>query len=242
MIVVPMSDLHGYLPKPEQVPPCDVVCICGDIVPLAYQNNDVASIAWFCLNFVPWTDKLECKKVVFVAGNHDFMFEHIMFNSRGKQKTPSENMDDLLPGGHRGQHKIVYLRDNSVEIEGKKFYGTPWVSGLPGWAFNKTEEELEEKWKQMPKRADVLLTHAPTNEWDMGTVLQQRQFNTGANYGSVALSNALKEREIKHVFCGHVHSGLHMPVQYKDNCWIANVSVMDEDYKVQTYYFRTFEI
>lgn len=244
MILVPLSDLHGYLPKPEQVPPCDVVCICGDIVPLEYQNNDAASIAWFCLDFVPWTDQLDCKKVVFIAGNHDFFLEHMLYNSRGKKKTPTENLNDLLPGANRMKHnKIVYLRDNSVEIEGKKFYGTPWVSGLPGWAFNKTEEELEtEIWNQMPKRADVLLTHAPASMYEMGTVHQHGAYNNGANYGSEALDRILGEREIGYTFCGHVHTGMHKPYQYKTNCWIVNVSVKDEDYRVQTYYFPTYEI
>lgn len=70
MKIVCISDLHGFLYKPEDVPECDVVCICGDIVPLDYQGDDVASIAWFCLEFVPWTDQLRCKKVIFIAGNH----------------------------------------------------------------------------------------------------------------------------------------------------------------------------
>jgi hypothetical protein len=247
MKVVPLSDLHGYLPKPEQVPECDVVTISGDFVPLEYQNDDCKSIAWFCLEFVPWTDKLPCKKVVLVAGNHDFFMEHIMLgpvreDGSRKCRSASEVLSKLLPDHHKGQHKIVYLRDNSWEFEGKRFYGTPWTTGLPGWAFACTEEEFAEHLKQMPKKLDVLLTHAPASMYEMGTVHQHGAYNNGANHGSEALDRILGEREIGHTFCGHVHTGMHKPFQYKTNCWIANVSVKDEDYKVQTYYFPTYEI
>ena len=73
--VVALSDLHGYLPRPEEFPECDVACCCGDFVPLEYQNDDVASIAWFCLEFIPWVDKLPCKKFILVSGNHDFFMD-----------------------------------------------------------------------------------------------------------------------------------------------------------------------
>lgn len=43
-----ISDLHGHLPK--DLPGGDVLCICGDIVPLDYQNDFTQSIAWFCLD------------------------------------------------------------------------------------------------------------------------------------------------------------------------------------------------
>ena len=247
MKLVPLSDLHGYLPKPEQVPECDIVTISGDFVPLEYQNDDCKSIAWFCLEFVPWTDKLSCKKVVLVAGNHDFFMEHIMLgpvreDGSRKCRTASEVLSKLLPDHHKGQHKIVYLRDNSWEYQGKKFYGTPWTTGLPGWAFACTEIEFAEHIQQMPKRLDVLLTHMPPKIGDVGTVLQ-RGHNYLRNFSSQVLTDAMQERNIKHTFCGHVHTGCHIATKYgdKDN-WVANVSVKDEDYKVQTYYFPTYEI
>lgn len=250
MKIVAISDLHGYLPDPESIPACDVVCICGDFVPLEYQNDDVASIAWFCLEFVPWTDKLNCKKVLLVAGNHDFFMEHIMLGpirEDGTQKcrTASEVLKKLLPGNNKGRHKIVYLRDSSVEIEGVTFYGTPWTTGLPGWAFACTEEEFEEHLKRMPKRLDVLLTHMPPAFGDVGTVLQHGTFNYGSDYSSNVLAEALLSREIRYTFCGHVHSGSHTLAEYgpePNKRYIQNVSVKDENYKVQTYYFRSIEI
>lgn len=251
-----MSDLHGYLPKPEDVPECDVVCICGDIVPLEYQNDDVASISWFTLEFVPWTDELRCKKVLLVAGNHDFFLEHIMKgpvreDGSWKCRSASEVLKKLLPGNNKGKHKIIYLRDNSVELFGKIFYGTPWCESLSRWAFFGDEEFLEDVWSRIPKKLDVLLTHMPPNLAMCGTVLQGGQYNTGTNYGSNILAKKILERNIHYTFCGHVHSGSHLENYVKveeesDDLHtpniVTNVSVKDEDYKVQTIFYTVFEI
>lgn len=263
--VVPFSDLHGYLFDPKSLPECDVACCCGDFVPLEYQNDDVASIAWFCLEFVPWVDKLPCKKFILLSGNHDFFLEHIMLgpvreDGTRKCRTALEVLKKLLPGNNKGKHKIVYLRDSSVEIDGKKFYGTPWTTGLPGWAFACTEEEFADHLTQMPKVFDVLLTHMPPSLCDVGTVLQAGR-GYGRNYSSQTLADAMLKREIKWTFCGHVHSGNHVPGFYgfeesskdvddlhgstiiDDRVQrVVNVSVKDEDYRVQTYYFPVFEI
>ena len=247
MKVVALSDLHGYLPRPEEFPACDVVCICGDIVPLEYQNDDVASIAWFCLEFVPWSDQLPCKKVVFIAGNHDFFLEHIMFgpvreDGSRKCRTASEVLKKLLPGCNKRKHKLIYLRDNSVEIEGKRFYGTPWIADLEGWAFYNSDDGLESVWSKIPKKLDVLLTHMPPRVAEMGTVLQQGRYNYMNDYGSDILYGKMLDRDIHYTFCGHVHSGRHTPVEYKNNNRVVNVSVKDENYQVQTFCFPVFEV
>ena len=245
MKVVAFSDIHGLLPKPEDIPECDVVCLPGDLVPLDYQNDDIASIAWFCLEFVPWTDALKCKKVIFIGGNHDFFLEHIMFHKREdgtvKRRTPQEVMKKLLPGNNKGKHKLIYLCDNSVQIDGKSFYGTPWINDLSRWAFYKSNEDLVETWKGIPKNLDVLIAHMPPDCHDMGTVLET-SWSTGNNFGSKELYEAMVAKNIHHTFCGHVHSGNHETSEYKPGCFVTNVSLLDEDYKPKYCYFKVFEI
>ena len=46
-----ISDLHGNLPSPDIFDAGDVLCICGDIVPLDFQRDMIKSIAWFCMKF-----------------------------------------------------------------------------------------------------------------------------------------------------------------------------------------------
>ncbi len=238
MKVVALSDLHGYLPSHKNIPKCDVVCICGDIVPLNYQGNDALSVSWFCLDFVPWTDTLDCDKVIFIAGNHDFFLEHISKECAYKSK---DVLKTLLPGNNKSKHKLIYLCDNSIEIDGKIFYGTPWVTGLAGWAFNKTNEELQDIWKKIPFHVDVLLTHEAPNIANAGCVLQSK-FQT-LNFGNDVLANVLMEKDIRYNFCGHIHSGNHSCTEYKDNCHVCNVSIKDEDYIVKWgKNIKTFEI
>ena len=230
MKVISMSDLHGFLPKSNTVPECDVVCICGDIVPLEYQNNAAQSISWFCLDFVPWTDSLKCKRVVFIGGNHDFWLETLMYKPNGDLRTASYVLKDLLPGNNKGKHKLIYLRDSLVEIEGVTFYGSPWITDLKDWAFYGDSVFLTEIWDYIPKRLDVLLTHQPPNISDMGTVLQGDTPGLN-NFGSDILTKKLLDREIRYTFCGHVHSGNHELMEYKPGCFITNVSVKDEFYQ-----------
>lgn len=246
MKVVAISDLHGYLPKVESMPAGDVLCICGDIVPLDYQRDLIMSCVWFALDFNKWANSLPYKKVIFIAGNHDFFLEEL---GPKHKHTASEVMKKLLPGSHKGESKLVYLFDNSVEIEGKRFYGTPWIEELDRWAFYRPVEHtdeygngLKELYAKIPNKCDVILTHMPPKYMGLGEVIQGGNFNTGADYGSQALADATvgKQKEFKYLLCGHVHSGCHLPVD-SNGRKLVNVSIKDENYKVNYVPF-VFEI
>lgn len=248
MHCVAISDIHGFLEKPSKMPNGDVLCICGDIVPLEYQSSYERSIAWFLLEFVPWTDKLPYKKVIVVAGNHDFFFERL--HKKGysleydKEKdctvehytwrSPSDVLKCLLPGNNKAKHKLTYLCDNSIEIEGIVFYGSPWVN-LRGWAFHQNSEGIRDKFSKIPKRCDVILTHTPPKFAGLGQVHSYLN-----DYGSQELADMLAERQFKYALCGHVHSGQHSVVCQQDKHY-ANVSIKDEDYS-PTYFPLEFDV
>ena len=219
------SDLHGHLPK--DLPGGDVLLICGDIVPLDYQSDFTQSVAWFCLDFAPWAESLPYRKVVFIGGNHDFFLEELSV-----RHSPSSVMKHLLPGPHKGQSKLVYLCDNSVEIDTIRIYGTPWIADLARWAFYKPEDELMAAYDRIPRKCDILLTHMPPLACEAGRVLQHGCFNTMADYGSQALADAISTREIKYALCGHVHTGNHSPEPFGSVRNVVNVSLKDENYRV----------
>ena len=104
MKIVALSDLHGTLPT--FVPECDVVVIAGDILPLNIQRKIDESICWLCNDFKDWANKLECQKVVFIAGNHDFVFEHFLEN----KFMNSAEIGEMIFG--KNNSKIVYLCDS----------------------------------------------------------------------------------------------------------------------------------
>ena len=74
MKICVLSDLHGFLI--DYIQPCELVLICGDIVPLRMQRNKPQCEKWLKTEFADWIKSLPCEKVVFVAGNHDFVFEN----------------------------------------------------------------------------------------------------------------------------------------------------------------------
>ena len=76
MKCVALSDLHGDLP--EDIPECDIVIIAGDILPLNIQRDKIKSTAWLCNEFKNWCNFLKCSKVIFIAGNHDFVLYHYL--------------------------------------------------------------------------------------------------------------------------------------------------------------------
>ena len=67
--ITAISDLHGDLPKIDS---CDILLICGDTVPLNCQRSGQETRKWLKQEFLPWVDKLECKHVLIIPGNHDW--------------------------------------------------------------------------------------------------------------------------------------------------------------------------
>ena len=244
--IVAISDIHGLLPE---LPECDVVCCAGDISPLEYQKDQTQMLGWFYLVFLPWVESLPCKKFIIVAGNHDFFLQNIhrrlIDESDGYRRytwrSASDVMKKLLPGNLRGKYnKLVYLCDSSYEYEGHRFYGTPWIGDLSNWAFYQDNDTLMEKYRNIPKKCDVIITHMPPKIEGLGEVIQGGCFNTGTDYGSPELAEVLKTRDFKYALCGHVHSGQHLPVEF-DGKKLVNLFLKNEDYK-ENYYPFEFEI
>lgn len=213
MLICALSDLHGYLPK--DIPKCEVVCIAGDIVPLNIQNDIAKSFIWFGHDFLPWCEDLPCEKVLLVAGNHDFFLEVF---SNTHQAGKSYKFGD--------NSKVIYLCNSIYKFNHMKFYGTPNVTDLSGWAFNVEFPESKEVFGRIPD-CDVLITHTlPFDANNTGNVFASP---TKPDYGSWELRDAISERKIKYIFCGHVHTGNHKLSDWEGH-YIANVSIKKEDY------------
>ena len=231
MKIVALSDLHGSLPK--IVPECDVVVIAGDILPLNIQRKIDESICWLCNDFKDWANNLECQKVIFIAGNHDFVFERFLEN---KFMNSAETEEMIF---EKNNNKIVYLCDSKYVWQDKTFYGFPWCPNLEKWAFYKNETEMEKAVQLIPNKLDVLITHCPPQSTLQATVLQQG-WNYMTDFGCQELTTGLISKDINWCICGHIHSGKHTPdTVFGTN--VVNVSIKDEDYKI-SYNLFEFEI
>lgn len=241
MKIVAISDIHGLLPE---LPKCDVVTISGDIVPLHIQTKYEDCLAWLAGPFQNWALNLDCQKVIFIAGNHDYVFEYMSNEGEHKCNTGAQpswkfGYDTigtrmmLFQLDNPGNPKIVYLKDSSYVYNGVVFYGTPWCPNLKNWAFYKDSQGLTKAFMNIPEDTDVLLTHCPPKYMGQGLV-HETNFNYMNDFGCVELQDALEfnfAMKDLWVLSGHIHSGKHSIEKY-NNIKYRNVSLKGEDYEV----------
>lgn len=148
MKICGISDIHGDLNI--NIPECDVLCICGDVINLNDQRDIPASKHWWETRFVKWVESLPCSKVIVIPGNHDFYLERMYNECWGWFK---DHMSLL------SNKKLEFLIDESFYYEDIHFYGTPWIEPISfqknKWAF---ERDFNDDPLLIPK-CDVLLTH-----------------------------------------------------------------------------------
>lgn len=231
--VIGMSDMHGYLIKPENMPPGDVLCICGDIVPLENQSDTIESIAWLCGKFFPWVEALPYDKVVLVPGNHDFVFQTLRTDKNGNHRKPKRVMKKLMAPA-----KLAYLVDTELMYKGYRFYGSPWCPDLTNWAFYADDDQLDAIFSKIPGQTDVLVTHCPPRVMEFGMTTQG--WNAYKDFGCEQLRKHVYEKKpTLHIF-GHVHTGRHARLEMEGTTY-ANVSIKDEDYQF-TYDPQVFKL
>lgn len=218
MKICAISDMHGRLDF--DIKPCDILCICGDILPTTIQSLHEWSIKWLIEEFIPWCEKQPCEKVFFIAGNHDFVFMH-----------HPDDIDEIL----EGNKKITYLLDEETEYkkgaESIRIYGTPWCHQFYNWAFMAPDENLKDIYSKIPYKVDVLLTHdCPYGTSDV--ILQEDVpwYDGKTHIGCHPLGDAVDEKKPRFHFCGHLHSCTHIP-QQRGETMVTNVSVVNEHYK-----------
>lgn len=223
MKICAISDLHGALI--DNIEPCEIVLICGDIVPLHIQRTKSLCKDWLVNYFARWIKTLPCEKVIFIAGNHDFVFE-------GKEACWADLL--LKPVT---DEKAVYLNDSFYDYlsdEGKvyRIYGTPNCHKFGNWAFMYSDDTLKALFSTIPENCDILISHdapalndcdlVPINKWNSKPI----------NVGNVPLANAILEKQPSYAFCGHIHEGNHSLTKIK-NTNIANVSILNDNYDVE---------
>ena len=192
--VVVVADLHGELPE---IPPCDLLLIAGDICP-DIDHSCGFQEAWLETSFKWWLRKteLEVKKIVFVAGNHDFIFQD--------RKSAAYRVLKELPA--------TYLEDDHCYYNDLKIYGTPWQLYHGGWAFNLYEPDLKIKWDKIPEDTDILVCHSPPvgyGDKAPRTITDENETSwpEPEHVGSPSLLERIKVIQPKLVVFGHIHSG-----------------------------------
>jgi predicted phosphodiesterase len=210
MKAVVISDTHRYHRQLKKLPEGDLLIHCGDITDVGeeYQFDDF--LDWF-------KSQKQFQYKLFIAGNHDFCFEtnnryyaSVMKNIKYYQKKDKN---------------LHYLFNNTIEIEGIKFYGSPYTKWFHNWAFNVKPEHLESCWSQIPDDTQVLITHGPCFE-----ILDQ---NVAGEYcgDSFLYDRVMSIPSIKYHMFGHIHTHFtETQVIEKNGKTFINASVLNENY------------
>ena len=179
MRIIAISDTHGEHRNIPYVPDGDIFIHAGDFLNFGQETTNFGSNV--LKDFYHWLKSLPHKYKILVGGNHDWFLHE-----------EPERIKEL---------PCIYLQDASIEIEGLKIYGTPWVPYLMGIGYFAARRgaDMIEKLSLIPDDIDVLISHsAPFGQGDTAYNKQ--------HIGCVDLMNRVEEIRPKlHIF-GHIHS------------------------------------
>jgi Icc-related predicted phosphoesterase len=175
MRIVAVGDTHQFHHE-LVVPNGDVFIHVGDMC----RGGSVDELG----EAMRWIRALPHRVKIVVAGNHDVCLEDAPEVAR------------LVVKGDR----IVYLQDEPFELDGVRFWGSPWQPEYHGWAFNLPRgRALVEKWARIPDALDVLVTHGPPEGIGDGSTVGP------VRAGCRDLRRRVAEvRPLVHLF-GHIH-------------------------------------
>lgn len=108
---------------------------------------------------------------------------------------------------------------------GLKIYGTPNIPPPHhNFAFCQSPEELKRTFSEIPDNIDILISHgSPYGVGDLGLIDE-------GDVGCKELTEAIADKNIRYVFCGHIHSGNHGRVEWRGKT-LYNVSYCDDNKK-----------
>lgn len=198
--ILHLSDTHGQHKNLKSLPEADVIVHSGDFTFAGSEEEAYDFMNWFC--------NLPYKHKIFIAGNHDMC----MYGA------------DHIDGLSRNVH---YLYNNSVVIDGIKFYG------IPMFMEDCMDGNLDVFINNIPDDTDVLITHMPPK----GTYMPPKGTCDLANYGkgpehrgNATLAELLKKlHPTCHLF-GHEHDAYGKTI--KENVIYSNACVVDSRYNL----------
>jgi Icc-related predicted phosphoesterase len=193
-----ISDTHGIHEELDSLSG-DVLIHCGDFCDgFRVDEDDLVKLdRWFA--------GLDFDRILCIGGNHDFVAQE----RRSLGKPVFEH--------------AIYLEDEGHEFGGLKFYGSPWLPDLAGWAYYLSDQERRAKWALIPSDTDILITHTPP----FGILDKPR---SGRPVGCSYLRTVLDDLDLRFHCFGHVHASYGQSVDSQIPFY--NASLVDSDYKL----------
>ena len=203
MRLVATSDTHYPVDVKKWVPDGDVFVHAGDLMLTGYPSDFEEQLDWLA--------ELPHKHKLLIPGNHDFHLE-VYPGPALQQLRKAGVMVVGLPGNE--DYESLKLPNEMTLL------GVPYVTNLPRWSFNSTEERI---WDFMRRKGyhDIIVSHAPIHR-----VLDTLPNNRSV--GSEAFRAYARHYKPKHWIHGHIHECYGASKCYGTN--VYNVAMCNGDY------------
>lgn len=220
LTVVCVSDSHSRKEWDKNIPPGDILIHCGDFT-LWGDHHQI-------YEFVKQFTSLPHKYKILIAGNHDISMDTNKYNKLlpyySKKVGALFKKDPFMTKKLVTHNKnIIYLENESVEIEGYKFWGSPLTPIFFDNAFQYENDVLLKTWKSIPVNIDVLITHGPAyGHRDLA--------HSGTRAGCPLLESEIVSRiKPKYHICGHIHEGY--GIEEDSGTTYINCCIVNRSYK-----------
>jgi Icc-related predicted phosphoesterase len=183
LTLVLLSDTHGLHRRlPHSIPEGDVLIHAGDFC--AHGRAEEAH------DFAAWLGSLPHPHKLVTAGNHDRAIEQ----------------DPAAFRAAFAAHGIHLLINDVIDIEGFRFFGSPYTPTFYDWHFMRDRgPALRSEWAKIPEQTDVVITHGPA--YGHGDLAPPWRDEPARHVGCFELLLRLRAiRPRLHVF-GHIHAG-----------------------------------
>jgi len=202
-----ISDTHQHHKK-LIIPETDIIIHAGDFT---YHGETKE-----CIKFLDWYAQTPAKDKLLICGNHEVSIsKHIGLLQMWCQ-----------------ERNITLLRNETVEVQGLKVFGSPYSVEFGAWAYGLPDEKLKDIWDMIPDDVDIVVTHGPAyNQLD--------RCMDGRLVGSMSLAGRLEKlSNLKLHVVGHIHESRGMLTERwttvnAANCGIPYSNVRLEPFVVE---------
>jgi Icc-related predicted phosphoesterase len=149
---------------------------------------------------------------LYVPGNHDLFVQHYT----GPANQDLRRLANVRMLGTHPEH-FTYNLPNKMRV-----LGLPYVTNLPGWAYNETEERLYRMVESLVElhkgKIDMVISHSPP----FGIL-------DGSHFGVKAWTYLQHGLKPEYWICGHIHENYGVFAQ--NGTTYYNVAMLDRDYQ-----------
>lgn len=218
MKLIMIADTHGKHRNIQTLPMGDVLIHAGDISKVGEQSE--------VLDFIDWFKSQPHKYKIFIVGNHDRSFDP-KFYIRNCNERP-DWINELIESINQ-MDDMFYLENDSVVLDGIKFWGSPWTPWFHGdnWAFNaRRGDEIRSIWKNIPMDTNVIITHGPC-QYKLDYV------SKGDYVGCADLAYYVDMINPNLHICGHIHESYGVSNKNDETPIFVNASCLNQFYEIK---------